>query len=211
AEVVPNIVDLDLFHPGSRQRPREPHLVVTRNLEAIYDNGTAIQVLALVRRSYAGARLTICGEGPELKLLEAQARQLSLGGAVSFAGRLDRQQIAELLRDTDVLLNPSLVDNMPNSLLEALASGVAVVSTSVGGVPHMVQHEVSALLVPPSNPDEMARAVLRLLGDAELRERITRTGLLGVEAFTWRRVRDRLESVYREVLAGVPAQVADAL
>ncbi len=209
AEVVPNIIDLGLFFPGARQRSSDPHLVVTRNLEAIYDNATAIRVLLLVRRKYPEARLTICGEGPELKMLEAQADQLALGDAVTFAGRLDRQQIANLLRDADVLLNPSLVDNMPNSLLEALASGVAVVSTSVGGVPYMVKHEVSALLVPPRDPDRMAKAVLRLLDERDLRERITKTGLRSVEAFTWRCVRDRLETVYREAFMATCGHVTE--
>ncbi|MFN0316534.1 MAG: glycosyltransferase family 4 protein [Burkholderiales bacterium] len=197
AEVIPNIIDLELFFPGKGERPLNPHLVVTRNLEAIYDNATALHVLARVREKFPGARLTICGEGPELEMLDAQARNLGLGRAVTFAGRMNRDQIASLLRDADVLLNPSLVDNMPNSILEALASGVPVVSTRVGGVPYIVQHEVSALLVAPGEPGEMAAAVLRLLGERDIRERLTSEGLRCVESFTWRSVRDRLESVYR--------------
>ncbi len=73
--------------------------------------------------------------------------------------------MAALYRSADVMLNPSLADNMPISVLEALASGVPVVTTNVGGVPYLVEHEKTALLVPPQNPEAMAEAVLLLLND----------------------------------------------
>lgn len=194
--VVPNVVDLDRFHPAPGGRSRGAHLVVTRNLEPIYDNATAIRALAIVRRHVPHARLTIAGTGPELTSLRALVAELDLGDAVEFAGRLDRDAVAALYRKADVALNPSTVDNMPNSVLEALASGVPVVSTDVGGVPHIVQDGTTALLVPPRSPESMARAVLRLLENPAEAERLVAAGLDSVSRYTWPQVRPVLADVY---------------
>lgn len=195
AEVVPNVVDLSRFHP-SIDRPRDAHLIVTRNLEAIYDNATAIRALALVRRQVPRARLTVAGIGPELEALRSTAEQEGVADAVSFAGRLDPDAIAALYRDADVAVNPSTVDNMPNSILEALASGVAVVSTDVGGVPFVVQDGTNALLVPPRDPAAMAQAILRLLENPGHADRLAAAGLVHVRQYTWSSVSGVLAGVY---------------
>jgi glycosyltransferase involved in cell wall biosynthesis len=89
---------------------------------------------------------------------------------------------------------------MPNSVLEALAGGVAVVSTDVGGVPYLVEHRRSALLVPPKNPQAMADAMFLLLGEPDLKERLRQAGLQLADQYTWAQVRPRLLQVYRSVI-----------
>lgn len=201
AEVVPNVVDLDCFRPPALVRRRNAHLVVTRNLEPIYDNATAIRALAMVRMRLPSARLTIAGSGPEKRALEALAATLGVAAAVTFTGRLEREAVAALYRDADVALNPSTVDNMPNSLLEALASGVPIVSTDVGGVPHIVQDGTTALLVPPRDPEAMARAALRLLENPELSERLAAAGLQQARRYTWSEVGPVMADLYARVTA----------
>lgn len=199
AQIVPNVVDLALFHPRPVRAPGQ-HLVVTRNLEALYDNASAIRALAELRRSHPAVRLTVAGSGPQRAELEALASDLGLQAAVHFAGRLDRQALAELLRGADVLLNPSLADNMPNSLLEALASGVPVVSTRVGGIPFMVEHGRTALLVPPREPAALAAAVAQLFDNAPLAEALRTAGLAEAQRYTWQRVAPVLAQAYQECL-----------
>jgi glycosyltransferase involved in cell wall biosynthesis len=99
-----------------------------------------------------------------------------------------------------IALNPSRVDNMPNSVLEALAAGVPVVSTNVGGVPFIVEHEVNALLVPPGDEVAMASAMLRIFQDAALAERLIADGRRTAESCAWPSVRDTLFQVYRDAL-----------
>lgn len=198
--VVPNIVDVERFRPAAA-RPGGDHLVISRNLEPIYDNETALHVLACVRAERPNARLTIAGTGPEAARLQALAAQLGLANHVRFAGRLDRDEVAALLRDADVVLNTSLVDNMPNSVLEALASGVPVVSTDVGGVRHVVQDGTTALLVPPRSPEIMARAVLRVLDNPALAAGLSTAGLAEVQRYTWSEVARQWADVYRSALA----------
>lgn len=195
ADIVPNIVSLDRFSPGG-PKPAAPQLVVARNLEALYDNATALRAFAIVRAQHLDARLTVAGTGPLEADLKALAASLGVADAVTFCGRIDRDQMADLLRSSHVALNPSLADNMPNSVLEALASGVPVVSTRVGGVPYIVADEQTALLVPPGNEQAMAQAVLRLLDDPALSQRLSMAGLQLVQQYTWGQVGPRWASVY---------------
>jgi glycosyltransferase involved in cell wall biosynthesis len=199
ADVVPNIVDLARFHPA------EPcstvQLIVARNLEPIYDNATALRAFARVLSVHHEARLVVAGTGPEELALRRLAAELGITGQVEFAGRLERDAMASRLRESSVALNPSLADNMPNSVLEALASGVPVVSTRVGGVPHVVANEETALLVPPADPGAMAAAVLRLLCEPALAARLRAAGLSGVANYAWSQVGPRWGAVYHSALA----------
>jgi glycosyltransferase involved in cell wall biosynthesis len=197
AEVLPNIVDLARFSPAVPGQ----HLVGARNLEPSYDNATALRALALLRARHPRARMTIAGTGPEMERLKALAVELGLGEAVRFAGRLDRDAMAALYRSADVAINPSTVDNMPNSVLEALACGVPVVSTDVGGVPFIVRHGETALLVGARDAQAMADAMARLLDDAALRCRLREAGLAEVQRYTWARVAPVLASIYQAALA----------
>jgi glycosyltransferase involved in cell wall biosynthesis len=197
AEVVPNIIDLSRFTPAP---PRDfgdaPRLVVARNLEPIYDMPTAMRALVTVRERFANAALVIAGSGPELGALQALAAQLGIEQAVDFAGRIDNARMPELYARADVVLNPSTVDNMPISLLEAFASGVPVVSTDAGGIPDMVEHARSGLLVPIGADQAMAREALRVLTDAALRARLVAAGLDEARRYAWPQVREQWRSAY---------------
>jgi glycosyltransferase involved in cell wall biosynthesis len=202
AEVVPNIIDTQRFRPAAPGAPREAErIVVARNLEPIYDNATAIRAFARVLLERPQARLVIAGSGPDEAALKALAAELGVVSAVQFAGRVERDEMAALLRSCAIALNPSRVDNMPNSVLEALASGVPVVSTAVGGVPYIVQDGQTALLVPPQEPAAMAAALLRLLGDAALAQQLAHNGLRDVQRYTWERVAPLWAAVYEQALA----------
>ncbi|MCB1776163.1 MAG: glycosyltransferase family 4 protein [Candidatus Competibacteraceae bacterium] len=212
--IVPNIVDLDRFKATADLTLRKPistgpHLIVTRNLEALYDISTALNAFAQIHRHWPNARLTIAGSGPERQNLEVQARQLDLADAVTFPGRLELQAMVELYASAHIMLNPSRVDNTPNSVLEAWASGVAVVSTAVGGVPYLVRDDEDALLVPPTNPDAMASAVATLLEAPEKLEKLVNAGRNSAERFSWRQVKPLWLSIYQD-LAEVRSQQANA-
>jgi glycosyltransferase involved in cell wall biosynthesis len=200
--VVPNIVDLRRFQPRAAKADALGRLIVTRNLERVYDNETAIRAFAMLQTSHPGSTLTLAGSGPELRALQRLAEELGVADRVHFAGRLDRDDIARLYADATIMLNPSLVDNMPNSVLEALASGVPVVSTNVGGVPYLLEDGRTGLLVEPGSPRSMADAVCRLLASDELRSHLVANGLREVQRYTWAQVGPLWMAVYR---AAVPS------
>ena len=210
SDIVPNIIDLERFRPGDAERSRFPHLVVARSLEPIYDVATALRAFALICREQPDARLSIAGTGPQHETLVRLAAELGISAAVNFRGRLDRDAMAALYRSAWIVLNPSRVDNMPNSVLEAMASGAPVVSTNAGGVPFILRHEVCGLVVPMGDPAAMAAAALRLLSDPACAERLREAALQEVQQYAWQQVRRRWESVYASVRTGACAKIRPA-
>ena len=199
-QIVPNIVDLARFHPSDRVE-RGWHVVVARNLEDIYDIPTALRAFAVVHRRHPHARLTVVGSGPALIMLERLADELALRCAVTFTGRLDNARMADVYRSADLALNPSRVDNMPISLLEAMASGVPIVSTNAGGIPDMVDDGKTALLVPAGDWQAMAEAALRVLENAQLASSLRAAGIEAAQRYTWKAVRPLLNAVYSAAIA----------
>jgi len=201
AQVVPNIVDRVLFRPAEvADAADDERILVARNLEPIYDIATALRACARLRRERPQARLIVAGSGPERAALEALAAELRIADGVEFTGRIGREEMAARLRGCRVALNPSRIDNMPNSVLEALACGVPVVSTRVGGVSHIVEDGRSALLVPAGDDVAMAEALRRVLSDTTLAYRLREAGLAAAEAYTWAAVAPRWRAVYESVV-----------
>jgi glycosyltransferase involved in cell wall biosynthesis len=201
AEVIPNVVDLAMFTPrAAAPRPdRRTHVVITRNLEALYGIDTALHAVALLRELLPDLRVSIAGSGPEREALERLSASLGLANVVRFTGRLETAEIANLYRDADLLLNPSRADNTPNSLLEAAACAVPIVTTNVGGVPYLVEHGRTAWLVPADSAGEMAEAMRRVLDDAELRQRLCAAASELAASCSWPVVRDRWLGLYRRL------------
>jgi glycosyltransferase involved in cell wall biosynthesis len=202
AAIIPNIIDLDLFCPAAPP-PLDAGftLVITRNLEPIYGLDTAIQALALARKAIPDIQLKIAGSGPQRAELEQLAERLGLANAVVFLGRLERPQIVDLYHSAHAMLNPSRVDNMPNSVLEALACGVPVISTNVGGVPYIVENGRTAVLVSPDEAQEMAQAIVKLCSDPVLRSRLRDAGLRAVAPYAWDQVRPQWLALYHSVVS----------
>jgi len=202
SEIVPNIIDVERFKPAAVGLvPGKCRIVVTRNLEPIYDIPMALRAFSLVVQASPDATLVVAGSGPELKALQLLAAELGIGRRVDFCGSLDRDQIAELYRSASLVINPSRVDNMPNSVLEAMASGVPVVSTNVGGVPWILRHDVNGLLVASGDHAAMAAAAARVLGDPDLASRLRAAALADVQQYTWPRIKQQWGAVYAAVLS----------
>lgn len=202
--IVPNVIDLERFHPESRPRNTNgsgPRVLIARHLEAIYDVETGIRAFKLLRERFPGAVLDVAGTGPEAGKLARLTAELGIEGSVRFLGRVPNEEMPALYRASDLALNPSLVDNMPISILEALASGVPVVSTRVGGVPALVEDGKEAALVSPRDPVEMASALTRLWSDAKGRDGLREAGLKRARSYGWESVRGEWAGVYEKALA----------
>jgi glycosyltransferase involved in cell wall biosynthesis len=148
-----------------------------------------------------GVRLMVAGDGDLRAALEARARELRAPAV--FPGSLERRELAAAVVAADVVVVPSIVDDagnvdgLPNSLLEALSAGRAVVATEVAGIPDVIENEVNGLLVPQKDPAALATAVSRLAADSGLRAR------LGGEArrrarlsLTWEKAAEAFEECY---------------
>ena len=200
SQVIPNVVDVERFRPTANSRDFHPHLVVARNLEHLYGNDIALRAHAVVRRTLPTAHLTIAGSGPERPRLEELARALDIADSVTFAGRLDVDEMVSLYGSADLVVNASRADNTPNSILEALACGVPVVSTEVGGVPYLVEHGRTAWLVPPDDADALAEGIVRVLSEAPLRDVLVKNGLALAGRCSWTAVRHQWLELYHSLV-----------
>jgi glycosyltransferase involved in cell wall biosynthesis len=131
--------------------------------------GTALEAL---RDAGAAASLLVLGDGPERARLERLAAELELGGRVRFLGAGTRDDVLRLFRAADCALLVSAWENMPHTVLEALAVGTPVISTAVGGVPEVVTDGENGLLVAPGSVSALAEALRRVAGDQTLLERL---------------------------------------
>lgn len=202
--IVPNIINLKLFRAEDSQckeiAKHAPTLVVTRNLEPIYDIGTAIEAFEQILPTLPEAKLVIAGSGPQRDELVKHVNARGLDDKVNFTGRLNREEIANLYQLADLVINPSLADNMPNSVLEALASKVPVVTTNVGGIPFLVNDEETALLVNPGDAKAMSQAILRVFEEPGLHDRLKENGHALVSQFVWDIIKETLLKTYNQAL-----------
>lgn len=127
------------------------------------------------------ATLDIAGDGPDREMLEEKAKSLGLSHRVRFLGYRSQSQVRELLSGTDVFVLSSFAEGVPVVLMEAMAAGVPVVATCIAGIPELVQHERSGLLVSPGDVDATANSIRRLLEDADLRNNFAVAGREKVE------------------------------
>lgn len=194
ARVIPNVVDLTRFVYRER-KPLAPRLLSTRNLEPYYRVDVIIRAYARVKPLMPHATLTIAGYGSEESDLRRLVQDLRLAD-VRFAGRVEPESMPRLYDEADIFLNASVVDNQPVSILEAFASGLPVIATPAGDIPAMVRHEQTGLLVPPSDPDTMAGAILNLLKQPERALSFAARARETIGRYTWPAVRDAWADVY---------------
>ena len=167
-------VDLATFNPSDKN-PGDDHSAQVLCVAAMSRRkGHAVLLDAFVDvlREVPGARLTLAGDGAERASLEARAAELGVAHAVRFLGAVEHDRMTSLYDEADVFCLPSFAEGVPVVLMEAMAMKVPVVATEIMGVPELVDHGKNGLLVPPARPDELAGALVQLLGDPALRKRM---------------------------------------
>jgi glycosyltransferase involved in cell wall biosynthesis len=198
--VVANTIDI-AGYPFRHREQAAPRLVWMRSFHPVYNPLMAVRVLARVRAAWPDAVLVMAGHDKGLRAeTEALAAALGVRDAVRFTGYIDMAGKVREFSAADIYLNTNTIDNMPVSVVEAGAFGLPIVATNVGGIPHLLQHEQTGLLVPDDDDAAMAEAVLRILRDPALCARLSRSGRVLAESFGWDAVRTRWEGVFADVL-----------
>jgi glycosyltransferase involved in cell wall biosynthesis len=205
SEVIPNIVDLDRF-AFRRRMPLRPRILSTRNFEDLYNVGCTLRTFRLVQQRHPDATLTLVGGGSGERALRALASELDIRN-VTFAGRVRPHEMWRYYADADIYLQTPNIDNMPASVLEAFASGCAVVATNAGGVPAILTDGTHGLLVECDDHQAAARQILRLLDEPLLADRLTTAARESCERYRWENVRDQWVALYRHLAqpAALPA------
>jgi len=188
--VIPNGVDLERFSPDETVRSTEPLVVCVARLVKEKDFRTLLEAFRLARLEMPTARLDIVGNGP--MAIPAAPNVRLLPATVNVAAHLRRAWIFALASQSEA---------SPNAILEAMACGLPVVATAVGGIPELVDHNRTGLLVPPGDPVAMSAALMSLMRNPEIRKSM---GVAGRQRalvdYSVPRMVQRTEAVLREVV-----------
>jgi glycosyltransferase involved in cell wall biosynthesis len=198
AQSIYNVIDLERFQFRER-KPVRPIFLHNRGLEQLYNVPCTLKAFGIVQQRYPEACLTIAHDGPMRSQLEQMVTDLGLRN-VTFVGAVPQSEVPRLYDAADIYLTSPDIDNMPGSLLECYASGLPLVATRAGGIPHIARNEETALLVEVNDHEAMALAALRLIEEEGLAQRLVRAARLQCELYSGPAVRRDWLALYAELL-----------
>ncbi|MBN2013927.1 MAG: glycosyltransferase family 4 protein [Candidatus Altiarchaeota archaeon] len=194
-DVVPNILDIENF-PYCKRKQIRPKLLIVKHLEQVYNIKMGIMAFGIVKNNFPDAELKIVGSGSQENKLRALVKELGLNDSVCFLGVIDHNKIAGIYKESDIFLNCSIFESFGMVLLEAMASGLPVVSTNVGGIPSIIEDRVNGFLVEPDDYQGMAKSIISLLENQEIVNRVVINGRQKSEEHTWEGIRQSIISLY---------------
>jgi glycosyltransferase involved in cell wall biosynthesis len=200
--IVPNGVDISLY-PFIHRRHSKARLVWVRAFHAIYNPSLAPKILKYLKSNIQGINLIMVGPDKGDESFEetmAVAKKLNVHDRIEFPGSIPKQEVPKWLNKGDIFINTTNVDNTPVSVIEAMACGLCIVSTNVGGIPDLLEDGVDALLVPPDDPEAMAKAVKMILFDSRLAAKLSFNARKKAETFSWEKVIPLWEGLLRKAL-----------
>ena len=160
--VLPNVVNLDMFHISERNNNPCKIIHISCFEDKSKNISGLLESLKIIEEKGIDFQCTLIGEGMDLELMKEKAQNLQLINKVSFTGLLQGQELADELSSGDFLVLSSNYENMPVVILEALASGLPVVSTNVGGIKEMID-DTKGILVEPKNKEALAEAMIKMI------------------------------------------------
>ena len=204
--IIPNPIDISraIFRPRSELQAR---LVWVRAFHAVYNPTLAVRVLHHLAAEFPNIHLTMIGPDKgdgSLQLTTKVAQVLGLENKIELVSGIAHELVAEYMDRSDIFINTTNYDVAPRSVLEAMACGLCVVSTNVGGMAWLVEDGQNGLLVPPDNPEAMAAAIKRVLSDSQLASRLSVNARQKAASLDWSVILPKWEDILVNVLeAGV--------
>lgn len=211
--VLPNGVDTNTFMASSDETRDEASKIVKEKLGIPGEALLVLTVSRLVKKNGIGdlvramtylapnIHLVVAGSGDMDESLHQSATHLGITDRVHFLGSIDQKEVARYLGASDVFCRPSLSEGLGNAFLEAMAAGVPVVATRVGGIPDFLVHEENGLFCEPRNPKDIAEKMKRLLDDDDLAEHLRRGAYKIVEQnYTWERVTTQMKNLFSSMI-----------
>jgi N-acetyl-alpha-D-glucosaminyl L-malate synthase BshA len=203
--VIPNFVLRQFFNcpkGWEKSDPLKPHeipnIVHVSNFRPVKRISDVLQIFARIRR-HRTAKLLMVGDGPERAPAERLAKELGIAEETYFLGK--QQDIADILKITDLLLQPSETESFGLTPLEAMACCTPVIASNVGGLPEVVVHGETGFLLPVGDVEAMAEKALQLLEDEQLYRKMAQNGRdRAMSLFNVQRVLERYLDVYRQVM-----------
>lgn len=187
-ELIPNIIQIEKYTFKKRDKIK-PKLLFVRAFSEIYNPKMAIEVLDKVKKTYPNAKLCMIGPDRDgsLKGVQQLTKDLHLENSVEFTGVLSKTEWHKKSEEFDIFINTTNIDNTPVSVIEAMALGMPVVSTNVGGLPYLIKNDIDGVLVPKEDTNEMCEAILKII--KENNNQLASNARKKVEAFGWENVK----------------------
>jgi len=189
--VIPNFITLANYKYKKRTSVRPRLLWVRAFHNEIYNPEMAVRILSVLATQYEDARLCMVGpdkDGAMEKCLEL-AESLKVINRIKLTGQLSKKDWSDLSEDYDIFINTSNVDNTPVSVIEAMALGLPVISTNVGGIPFLFENEKECLLVEKNDHVQTCEAVTRLVNEPVLSAQLSQAGRRKAEGFDWENIK----------------------
>ncbi|MBX2944880.1 MAG: glycosyltransferase family 4 protein [Cyclobacteriaceae bacterium] len=195
---VPNFIELEKY-PFRLRDQVQAKILWVRAFHRIYNPVLAVEVLNQLNIPKAALCMVGGDTDGTREHVEKRIAELELTDRVALPGRLLKDKWIKLADQYDIFLNTTTIDNMPVSVIEAMALGLPVVSTDVGGLPYLIENGITGVLVPSNNPDEMTKGVQELLTNPEYARQLSLNARQMVEQFDW----DKVKLKWFEVLDGI--------
>ena len=198
--VVPNGINLEGFGTSLRNRKDEnpKTILFVGRLHPVKGIQYLIEAMAIVHKEMPEIKLIIVGDGSERLKLTELVEKLDLNNCVHFSGKAPQEKIPDIMFQADVFVLPSLSESFGIVNIEAMAAGLPIIATNVGGIPDIVEEGVNGYLVNPKRPDDIADRILMLMQNDEMRERISCNNKEKAEMFSWDIVTVTLEKIFLE-------------
>nr|WP_298392083.1 glycosyltransferase family 4 protein [Flavobacterium sp.] len=181
---IPNTIELQKYDFLKRNFI-VPKLLWVRSFSKIYNPKMAIAVLYQLKKVYPNATLAMVGPDKEHLVEDCKNYAADLGVEVTFTGKLTKEAWVALSKEYNVFINTTHFDNTPISVIEAMALGLPVVSTNVGGIPFLISDKENGLLVADSDVDGMVSAIIEIFNNEILTQKIVDAARTTVESFDW--------------------------
>ena len=198
--MIPNSISIGDYSCKLRTTVR-PRLLWVRAFDEIYNPQLAIRLLASLAELYDDALLTMVGPDKDgtMQVCKDMAKQLGVAERVTFTGRLSKAEWLVLSKNHDIFINTTNYDNLPVSVIEAMALGLPVVSTEVGGIPGLIVSNDNGLLVAKNDVHAFHKAIERLVNDKKLVEDMSTAARMKAETFDWQEVKRKWRDLFNQM------------
>jgi len=212
-EVIPMGVDLNDFSPRKKDAKLRQKLGIKGEFILFVGRlaekkgvGYLIKAMPVVLKSLPNSKLVIVGDGPEMRKSIKLTKSLNLEGKILFVGKLRSEDLPKFYSTADVFVGPSIVTEKGDTeglgivFLEAISSGTSVIGSNVGGIPDIVRHNKTGILVEQKNPSQLANSIVKLLKDKNLQKRLSKNAMKHVKStYSWSIVANKFANIYSKI------------
>ncbi|KAB1067051.1 glycosyltransferase [Tamlana haliotis] len=194
---IPNTIELSNY-PFELRTTKVIKLLWVRSFSEIYNPKLAVDILKILKDKKISAELCMVGPEVDGSLKSTKDYAESLGVQVTFTGKLSKQEWIDLSKNYNIFINTTNVDNMPVSVIEAMALGLFVVSTDVGGMPFLIENHKTGILVKPNDAQAFANTIMKFSENTSQIENMTLKAREAAEQYAWKNVEKQWLKVFNE-------------